>query len=312
MTAPIAVGVDVGGTHLRAGLVGPDGLVGEVMRRRSEVDDSEALVREVVAILDDLGAGSSSALPVGMGMAGLVDRDGRLRYGPNVGVRELPLAERLRAAFGTGRLVRVVNDGSAAVVGEHRAGAGRGHHDVVMFTLGTGVGGGIVSDGRLLEGAHGFAGELGHLVIQEGGRDSPSGIRGTVEAYASGSAMGREAAEAWDAGVTGARSDDAVGLVAAAEAGEAWALAVLERVGGRLGVAIASVAAVVDPSIVVVGGGAGDAASEFLLPAARRSFVASTMGAAYRPIPPVVPAELGDDAGVIGAGLLAADLDTEA
>jgi glucokinase len=312
MTAPVAVGIDVGGTHLRAGLVGPEGLIGSMLRRRSEVDDADALVAGIVSILGDVAVGQASLLPVGLGMAGLIDRDGRLRYGPNVGVRELPLAERLRAELGAERRIRVVNDGAAAVVGEHRVGAARGHRDVVMLTLGTGVGGGIVVDGRLLEGAGGFAGELGHLIIEEGGRDAPSGVRGTVEAYASGAAIAWEADEACAAGAPGARPEDAVGVVAAAEAGEPWARAVLERVGDRLGVAIASVVAVVDPSIVVVGGGAGDAASEFLLPAARRSFVANMMGAAYRPVPPVVPAALGDDAGVIGAGLLAADLGSEA
>lgn len=307
MSGAVAVGIDVGGTHLRAGLVGPDGLIGQVLRRTSEVDEAGALVAGIVGVLGELDAGAGSDLPVGLGMAGLVDRDGRLRYGPNVGVRETPLAALLVAELGAQRTVRVVNDASAAVVGEHRAGAARGHRDVVMFTLGTGVGGGVIVDGRLLEGAHGFAGELGHLVIAEGGRDAPSGIRGTVEAYASGTAIEREAGEAMAAGIAGARTADAPAVVAAAAAGEPWALAVLERVGARLGVAIASVVSVLDPSVVVVGGGAGDAAAAFLLPAARDAFARHLMGASHRPLVPVVPAELGDDAGVIGAALLAAD-----
>ena len=307
MSGAVAVGIDVGGTHLRAGLVGPDGLIGQVLRRTSEVDEAGALVAGIVGVLGELDAGAGSDLPVGLGMAGLVDRDGRLRYGPNVGVRETPLAALLVAELGAQRTVRVVNDASAAVVGEHRAGAARGHRDVVMFTLGTGVGGGVIVDGRLLEGAHGFAGELGHLVIAEGGRDAPSGIRGTVEAYASGTAIEREAGEAMAAGIAGARTADAPAVVAAAAAGEPWALAVLEQVGARLGVAIASVVSVLDPSVVVVGGGAGDAAAAFLLPAARDAFAMHLMGASHRPLVPVVPAELGDDAGVIGAALLAAD-----
>jgi len=307
VSGPIAVGMDVGGTSLRAGLVSERGLVGEVLRRRSEVDDVDALVAAVADALEELGEGTGSALPVGVGMAGLIDRGGRLRYGPNVGMREVPLAALLRDALGPDRVVRVLNDASAAVIGEHRVGAARGHRDVVMFTLGTGVGGGVIVDGRLLEGADGFAGELGHLVIREGGRDAPSGVLGTVEAYASGTAIGREADEAVAAGLAGARPADAPGVVAAAGAGEPWALSVLERVGSRLGIAIASVVAVVDPSIVVVGGGAGDAAAPFLLSAARDSFVSNLMGAAHRPVAPVVPAELGDDAGVIGAGFAACD-----
>jgi glucokinase len=307
-SAPVAVGIDIGGTHLRAGLVGVHGLAGPVLRRGSAVDRAERLVTDVLAVLVELGAGPGPGLPVGLGMAGLVDRDGRLRYGPNVGVREVPLAQLLRDALGPRRTVRVVNDASAAVVGEHRAGAARGHRDVVMFTLGTGVGGGVIVDGRLLAGAHGFAGELGHLIIHEGGRDAASGIPGTVEAYTSGTAIERESAEAVAAGVAGARATDAPGVVAAATAGEPWALAVLERVGTRLGIAIASVVTVLDPSLVVVGGGAGDAAAEFVLPVARTAFAAHLMGAAHRPIPEVVAAQLGDDAGVIGAGLLAADV----
>lgn len=307
MTGALAVGIDIGGTHLRAGLVGPEGALGPIVRRASEVDDATELVATIVGVLDELGEGVASSLPVGLGMAGLVDREGRLRYGPNVGVRDVPLAALLAAALGPERVVRVVNDASAAVVGEHRAGAARGHRDVVMFTLGTGVGGGAIVDGRLVEGANGFAGELGHLIIVEDGREAPSGVRGTVEAYASGSAIEQEASAAVTAGLAGARAGDARAVVAAAVAGEPWALAVLERVGGRLGVAIASVVSVLDPSVVVVGGGAGDASAPFVLPAARAAFAANLMGAGHRPLAEVVPAELGDDAGVIGAGLLAAE-----
>jgi len=302
-----AIGVDVGGTHLRAGPVGPQGLVGAVVRRASAVEEPASLVADVVAVLDELGAGPGTTIPVGVGAAGLIDRDGRLRYGPNVGVREVPLAALLRAALGADRTVRVINDASAAVAAEHRVGAARGHHDVVMFTLGTGVGGGVIVGDRLLEGAHGFAGELGHLIIEEGGRDAPSGVAGTVEAYASGIGIAREALDAVAAGLAGSRPSDAPGVVIAAGAGEGWAIAVLERVGARLGVAVASVVAVLDPSIVVVGGGAGAAAAPFLLPAARTSFAAHLMGAAHRTIAPIVAAELGDDAGVIGSGLLALD-----
>jgi glucokinase len=309
MTGPVAVGIDVGGTHLRAGIVGPEGLHGPLVRRESEVDDAGALIASIVEVLTELGAGPGQRLPVGLGMAGLVDREGRISYGPNVGIRAAPLGRLLHDALGDEqRAVRVINDASAAVVGEHRAGAARGHHDVVMFTLGTGVGGGAIVAGRLLEGAHGFAGEFGHLIIIEDGRDAPSGVRGTVEAYTSGTAMASEAAEAVRAGLAGARPLGSRDVVAAAAAAEPWALAVMERVGTRLGIAVASVVSVLDPSIVVIGGGAGDAASAFLLPAARVALAANLMGAEHRPLPPIVPALLGDDAGVIGAGLIAADL----
>jgi len=302
----IGVGLDVGGTHLRAALVGADGLVGPVLRGRSVTDDATVLVGDVLRQLVELEQGPGGDLPVGLGVAGLVDRDGSLRYGPNVGLRDAPLGRLLGTALG--RSVRVVNDASAAVVGEHRVGAARGHDDVVMLTLGTGVGGGAIVAGRLLEGAHGMAGELGHLVIVEGGRDAPSGIEGTVEAYVSGTAIAREARAAVEAGAAGARAVDAPQVVAAARAGEAWAHELLATVGRRLGITIASVVAVLDPAIVVVGGGAGEAAAPWLLPAARDAFAAHLMGAAHRPAVGIVPAELGDDAGVIGAALLAAEV----
>ena len=126
----LAVGIDVGGTHLRVGRVDASGVVGPVLRRRSEVDDADALlgalVAAVTAVVAELDGAAGAVLPVGLGMAGLVDRRGTLRYGPNVGVREVPLAALLRDALGPGRVVRVVNDASAAVVGEHRVGAARG------------------------------------------------------------------------------------------------------------------------------------------------------------------------------------------
>jgi glucokinase len=178
-----------------------------VLRCRSEVDDADALVAGIVAVLDELGQGPGPGLPVGLGMAGLVDREGRLRYGPNVGVREVPLAQRCCAP-------RWVEDGwsRSSTTRRPRSSASTGSvphadiDDVVMLTLGTGVGGGVIVDGRLVEGAHGFAGELGHLVIAEDGRDAPSGVRGTVEAYVSGTAIAREADEAVAAGLAGARS----------------------------------------------------------------------------------------------------------
>jgi glucokinase len=301
----VGVGLDVGGTHLRAALVGPDGPVGPILRGRSVTDEASVLVRDVLRQLEELGQGPGGDLPVGLGVAGLVDREGVLRYGPNVGLRDAPLGRMLREALG--RPVRVVNDASAAVVGEHRAGAARGHDDVVMLTLGTGVGGGAIVAGELLEGAHGMAAELGHLIIAEDGRDAPSGVDGTVEAYVSGTAIAREARDAVAEGMVGARAIDAPALVAAARDGEPWAHELLATVGRRLGIAIASIVAVLDPALVVIGGGAGEAAAPWLLPAARTAFVAHLMGAAHRPVVDIVPAALGDDAGVIGAALLAAD-----
>jgi glucokinase len=297
-----AVGVDVGGTHLRAALVGPRGAVGPVLRRRSRTDSGPTLVADVAAAATELDP--TGTLPLGVGMAGLVARDGRFLTGPNVGVRDVPLAADLAAA--TGRAVTVLNDATAAVVGEHRLGAAVGHDDVVLLTLGTGVGGGIVAGGRLVHGAGGFAAELGHIIVEPDGRAAPSGIPGTLEGYAAGPAVAR-AASAAERGPAGGPPLDAVGVVAAASDGEAWAVDVLAEAGRRLGIALATLVNALDPAMIVIGGGFGTAAAAWLLPAAREVLASHVLGADLRAVPPVRVAALGDDAGLLGAGLAALD-----
>jgi glucokinase len=312
---PVAIGIDVGGTHLRAGAVAADGQVSRLVRRRSDVADPAALVASLRSVVEEVRASAAEdgevaeaellgAVPVGLGFAGLVTKDGSFLYGPNVGVGATPLRSLLEDA--TGRRVRVLNDATAAVIAEQRLGAARGHQDVVMLTLGTGVGGGVVSAGQVLLGAHGFAGELGHIIVEDEGRPAPSGIRGTLEGYASGRAVARAAAEAAERGVAGARALDAPGVVAAAGDGEAWAITLLEDVGHWLAVGIASLAAVLDPTVVVVGGGAGIAMAPWTLPVVRTELPELMMGASARPAIDVVVAELGDDAGLVGAALAAA------
>lgn len=301
--AAAAVGIDVGGTHLRAAVVGPTGALGPVRRGPSRTDDVAALVADLAAAASAVDPGGR--LPLGLGMAGLVTRAGGFRYGPNVGIADVPLADLVATA--TGRRVTVLNDATAAVLGEHRLGAGAGHDDVVLLTLGTGVGGGVVAGGRLLLGAHGFAGELGHIIVADGGRSAPSGIAGTLEGYASGEAVARAAAAAAAAGVEGARAVGAVEVVAAAADGEGWAVALLEDAGRWLGVALASLTDALDPAVLVIGGGFGTAAAPWLLPAATAALADRVIGAAHRSIPSIVVAALGDDAGLLGAGLAALD-----
>jgi glucokinase len=311
---PVAIGIDVGGTHLRAGLVAADGSVTGLVRHSSDVADPTALVTSVIVAIDDIMTAATAgedaarsedllALPVGLGFAGLVTVEGDFLYGPNVGVEGIALRALLAEA--TGRRVRVINDATAAVVAEQRVGAARGHEDVVMLTLGTGVGGGVISGGRLLVGANGLASELGHIIIEDGGRDAPSGIRGTLEGYTSGSAIERAAAAAAALGDAGARALDAPGIVAAAAQGEDWARVILEDAGHWLAVGVASLSAVLDPSIVVIGGGAGVAMAPWVLPVVRAELPALLMGGRVRPAIPVVLAELGDDAGLVGAALAA-------
>jgi glucokinase len=306
-TAPVALGIDVGGTKLVAASVAADGTLVDRRRAETPARDGARLVRTVADLIVELDGGQ---LPVGIGVAGMVTPGGTVRYGPNIGVRDLDLPAELATA--TEAPIVVVNDANAAALGEQRVGAGAGHHDLVLFTLGTGVGGGLVLRGQVQLGANGFAGELGHLVVAEGGRPCPCGNRGCIEAYASGTAIGLQARDRLiDPEVRSVLRDDVEmtgrSVTDAAVDGDELAQAVLGDVGHWLGVAAASVVNAVDPEVVLVGGGAGRATAPWVLPAASRSMAARVLGGDRRPLPPIELTALGDDAGMIGAALLAAE-----
>ena len=303
---PVAIGIDVGGTKVVAATLDGDGRVLQRLRRETPVGDGRRLVDELEALLGELGA----AVPVGVGIAGLVTPAGLVRYGPNISVQDLDLAAALRQR--TGQPVAVVNDASAAALGEQRVGAGRGHRDVVMLTLGTGVGGGVVVGGRLVTGANGFAGELGHVIVEDGGRPCPCGNRGCLEAYAAGSAIGRRAAQRLADERTPSllrEVDECTGkaVTLAARDGDELAREVLLEAGRWLGIAIAGLVNALDPEVVLLGGGAAAETATWLLPEARETMAARIIGHDWREPPALELAALGDDAGMVGAGLLAAD-----
>ena len=307
----VAVGIDIGGTKLAAGLIGGDGTVISRRRRDTPAGDAEAITATAAELVGDLAGGHGlDNVPVGVGAAGIIDLDGVVRYAPNIRWADYPLRGELQAAVGGP--VTVDNDANVAAWGEFSCGAGRDAGDtMVMFTIGTGVGGGVVIRGELVRGTHGLGAELGHTIVAEGGPQCPCGNRGCLEALASGTAMGRIAGE-WRA--TGKLPPDSVLLEAeeltgkdvtiAAHAGDAGARAVLDEAGFWLGVGMASIANALDPEVVVVGGGAMQA-GELLLDPARRSFAERLMGREHRPLPPIVRAALGDDGGIVGAALLA-------
>lgn len=307
MSEAAAIGVDVGGTKLVAAAVAADGTILERRRQRTPAGDGDQVLRTVLEIVDAL---DGDGLPVGVGIAAIVDVEGVVRYGPNIGVRDLPLAARLREE--TGRVAVVKNDATVAAYGEYRVGAGQGASDVVMLTVGTGVGGGVIVGGEVVDGAGGFAGELGHLIVADGGRRCPCGNRGCVEAYASGTAIGLIARERLvDREVVSSLRDvvqlDGKAVTRAAEDGDEFAREVLAEAGTWLGVAMASIANALDPELIVVGGGAIVQAGPYLLPAAREALAERLLGRRHREPPAVRPATLGDDAGMIGAALLATD-----
>jgi glucokinase len=243
----------------------------------------------------------------------MVDRHGRLCFAPN-----LPQAHgvdwtELIGPRLPGRSVLIENDANVAVLAEQRLGAARAYRHVVMVTLGTGIGGGIVIDGRVEVGSAGFAGEIGHMVVDPVGPPCPCGRRGCWERYASGAGLGLLAREAALAGrldgvvrLAGGDPEDVRGedVSAAAAAGDPAARQVIQEVGRWVGFGLANLAAALDPECFVLGGGlvrAGD----LLFDAARASFGELVEGRDRRPLATVVRAAFGDRAGAVGAALAA-------
>ncbi|MPZ74071.1 MAG: ROK family protein [Nitriliruptorales bacterium] len=310
--AGVAVGLDVGGTKLAGGLVAEDGSVLDRVRHDTP-DTPDAIVELVVSVARNFQTRHNlEPVPVGVGAAGLIDTEGTVRYAPNLPWADFPLGTVLRSRLD--RPVTVDNDANVAAWGEYRAGGGRdAHRSLVMLTVGTGVGGGLVLEDRLVRGAGGMAGELGHITVLEGGPRCPCGATGCLEALASGTAIARIARERVAGGqippgtaLATPPPDELSGkqVTIAAYAGDRAAVDVLATAGRWLGVGIASLVAAFDPEVVVVGGGAMQA-GDLLLAPAREACAARLIGRGHRELAPIVPAVLGDDAGLIGAALLA-------
>lgn len=303
------MGVDVGGTKLAAGLVADDGRILKRAQVPSERADPAATVEQIEAVLAALGP-DAHGLPVGIGVAGFVAADRRtVARAPNLDWRNVDLGGELAKRLGVP--VVVENDANAAAWAEARFGAGRGTRNMVMVTVGTGIGGGIVAEGLLQRGANGMAAEVGHLPLVLDGKACPCGQQGCWEQYASGTALVRVARYLVEGGAPaaaalreacGGRSADLTGkmVTAAANGGDLGALHLLGEVGEWLGRGLAALAAVLDPECFVIGGGLA-AAGDLLLGPARESYALRVPAAAERPPIPIRPAALGNDAGIVGA-----------
>lgn len=305
--ASVAVGVDVGGTKIATAAVAADGsLVGDQLRRATP-EDPDAVVDAVEQVVRQV-LPDGVDVPVGVGYPGMVTQDGRIAAGPSVALRDFPLAEELARRLGTD--VVVENDGAAAAWAEYLFGAGSASSaNMAMVTLGTGVGGGLVLGGRLFRGSHGFAAEVGHMVTDIGGRVGPSGIPGEVEAHCSGTALRSLAVDALSKGRVASSLHDVptltgTAITAAADDGDQLALSLLGDLGHHLGVALASIVNLLDIEVVVVGGGLGEAHRHFLT-STRTALRRHLLAPEIRPEVPVVPAALGNRAGIVGAALLA-------
>lgn len=282
-----AIGIDVGGTNLRAGLIDPAGNITSALSERVVLDREgfTRRVREIVAALDP-----SQTAPVGIGLPGRID--GQRNRPVSAGfldIAELPLPDLL--GCGKGRVVRLENDASMALRAEMAVGVARGFSDVALLTIGTGIGGACAVAGRPMQG-HAFAGQFGHLTVHAtGGLPCKCGRQGCVETTSSGTALGRLIGEAGLPDGTRAAA-----LLRAAKAGDALATDILTRWAAPLRCAMETLIAAIDPDLIVLGGGLGaDAfAALDLVPFQSAWFQC-----------PVRAAVLGDDAGMIGAGLCA-------
>lgn len=305
-----AIGIDVGGTKINAFRVARDGTIVARMDARTPADDEELTLSTMVELAR--GLLTPDVLAVGVGAAGMVDTStGVMRFAPNLAWRDLPLAARIRDALDLP--CQVDNDANTAAYAEYRFGAGRGYRHLLLVTVGTGIGGGIVSDGRLFRGSNGFAAEIGHIVVEPDGPVCGCGNRGCWEQIAAGRAidrLGREEARRHEGSMllrlAGGDPERVTGrlVTEAARRGDGAARRVFSEAGRRLGQGIAGLVNVLDPQVVVVGGGA-IVAGDLLLEPARAAFVDAVEGPGYRPLVPLVAAELGNDAGAVGAAALA-------
>jgi len=290
------IGVDVGGTKTLFAVVTPEGAIEARLERHTVVSSQEALLAELDDGVEELRSAHPETTALGFGIPSRIDqRTGRAVASVNIPLTDVDFRERMRGRHGLP--VAIDNDGNAAAIAEWRTGAARGASNVVMLTLGTGIGGGLILGGRPYRGATGSGAELGHIVIEFDGPLCGCGGRGHFEAVASGKAAGKVAQKLYG---PEAKGHD---LVRRAESGEDEAVQAMAAIGRRLGAAIATFVNIFEPEIIVIGGGFG-AASELMLAPAREVLARDGLPPG-RDTVRIVEAQLGSDAGVIGAGMIA-------
>lgn len=309
----LTVGLDVGGTKVAAGVVDHRGAVVERLKRSTPASDPEHIAQTIAAVVVDL-RGRHRVEAVGLGAAGFVNEfRSDVLFAPHLAWRNDPLKKRVEDLVGLP--VVMDNDANASVWAEARFGAARGHQNVVLLAIGTGIGGGIMLGGQLYRGRWGMAGEPGHYRVVPDGRMCACGNRGCLEQYASGSALVAEARELARRTpeeavrllrLAGGRPEGIGGpqVTQAAREGDPAALRSFQVVGGWLGQGMADLAAILDPGCFVIGGGVSEA-GDLLLTPARAAFEQALAGRGYRAYTDIMIAELGADAGLVGAADLA-------
>jgi glucokinase len=306
-----AIGVDLGGTKMLLGVLDGDSEVAWESREASTGQREDELVDLLVREVEEARAARAAVGAIGLGIPATIDHDrGIALSAVNLPIENLPIRDLVQER--TGLPVFVDNDANVAALAEHLYGAARGAENAVMLTIGTGIGGGLILGGEIYRGSTGAGAELGHMAIQMDGPGCQGNCpnRGCVEAFASGTALGREGRAAAESNPDSALGKllatgeevDGKAVTEAALAGDEISIGVFDLVGGRLGVALASFANIFEPETIVIGGGVM-AAGDLLLGPARRELEARALRPMNRT--PVVPAELGQDAGMIGAAAMA-------
>jgi glucokinase len=309
-----AVGIDIGGTKIAGALVDDAGTIIQELRVPSPIDDSRSMVDAIAAVIDELIAGHK-VVGVGVAAAGFISADREIMFhSPNIAAwRNEPLKSRIQKKISLPVLLE--NDANAAGWAEFRFGAGRGSNSMIMLTIGTGVGGAVISEGQLLKGGFGIGGELGHVVSIPGGRDCGCGLKGCIETYASGTALlqaARDLAESSDPKGSRLRElSSEHGLLSGEQVFQAvleddpGALQLILELGQHLGTSIGSIfVPLLDPELVVIGGGVS-AVGERLLEPIRSNYSKSMPAKGYRPELKIVKAQFLNQSGLIGAADLA-------
>ena len=311
MSQAEAIGVDLGGTKMLLGVLDGDSKTVWESRERSAGESEDDLVELLAREIGEARAERAGVEAIGMGIPATIDHDKGLAVAAvNLPIENLPIRDLVVER--TGLPTFVDNDANVAALAEHLFGAARGAQNAVMLTIGTGIGGGLILGGEIYRGSTGAGAELGHVAIQLDGPACQGNCpgHGCVETLASGTALGREGRAAAESAPDSALGKllaegseiDGKAVTVAAQEGDETAIGVFDLVGGRLGIALASFANIFEPEVIVIGGGV-IAAGDLLLAPARRELEARALRPMNRTA--VVPAELGEDAGMIGAAAMA-------
>ncbi|HEV7555304.1 MAG TPA: ROK family protein [Kofleriaceae bacterium] len=309
----IAIGVDLGGSNLRAAAFEGDNQIAHHREAVGHDREPQVIVERVASVIEKLAVDAEAPIAAGIGIAAMLcDREGTVANSPHLRWRDVPFGALLRARLGDRFAVSIYNDVNAVTWGETMAGAARGHRDVLAVYVGTGIGGGLVCDGRLVEGARNCAGEIGHVKVAWGDNAAPCmcGSRGCIEAYAGGSYVQRRierelSGKARSRATFFARAEpvNPSHVDQAAADGDDWALELWTELASLLAIAIGNALAITNPSCLVLGGGMLSRTP--LLYELTVTALAVAAPAASLDHLVIEPAELGDDAGLVGAAKLA-------